>query len=1144
MLNRFRNLGIKKKLICGFGLSGLLLLVIGGMSVVGMNQLTGQVESIYTTNVIPITVLSELRATMLKRSNLVMWHLLADDAATMEAQSREIVEADTKIEGLLEKYEPAIVTESERKAFEQVKDGMPAYKEVRKKVLDLSKSLRKDKAAEVQRVELKEKLAVIFEGLDQLVAENQRQAEQSYAHSQSLSASLNGTQMTLNAVALLIGVWTVWFVSKLIVENLMKVLDGAYHLQQGNLAHRVTVTVQDEIGKLATAFNQMAETLQTAANTQQAQTAELNGVMQAIGTSQAIVEFNLDGTVLTANENFLKTTGYGLEEIKGRHHRMFCEPAYANSDEYTAIWHKLNRGEFELGAYRRLGKGGKEIWLQTSYNPVLDADGKVYKIMKFATDITEHKNRNAEYKGKLLAINRAQAVVEFNLDGTVITANENFLKTMGYGLEEIKGQHHRMFCESAYANSSEYQALWGKLGRGEYETGTYQLVGKGNKEVWIQAAYYPILNSIGNIYKVVIFGSDVTAKQLEAQEMRDEYKVREEIMNLTSIVSEANLKGDIMSINEKFLQVSKYSKEELIGHGHNTTRHPDMPKDVFKQMWATIGRGQIFRGVVKNRAKDGTPYYVDAVIAPFVDKKTGKPRKYLGVRYDITEQEIQRQNMKGIMDAIDKTYATIEFTLDGTIVTANDNFLQTVGYSLEEIKGHHHRMFCDPAYTGTGEYAAFWQKLGRGEPDSGVYRRLGKGGKDVWIQASYNPIKDEMGRPFKVVEFATDITAQKQAQAQLESCMGEAQSSLGALAQGDLTRPIQGMYEGELNKVKVSINEALTNLTTTMNTVREAVEAVTTASEQITKGNEDLSQRTSEQASALEETAASMEEMTSTVKQNADNAKRADQLAIAAREIADKGGAVTQRAVGAMEEINTSSKKIADIITVIDEIAFQTNLLALNAAVEAARAGEHGRGFAVVAAEVRNLAQRSATAAKEIKGLINESIQRVGDGSELVNQSGKTLEEIVISVKRVTDIIAEISAASQEQASGLGQVNKAIMSMDETTQQNAALVEETTSAAQSMKEQARALMQQVEVFKLNGTETQGVSSSKFQVSNNRKNLPHDTRTLNLKPRTPQPETRNLKPETRNMKPETPAKAGVAGGNGKDRRSASEDFEEF
>jgi methyl-accepting chemotaxis protein len=265
------------------------------------------------------------------------------------------------------------------------------------------------------------------------------------------------------------------------------------------------------------------------------------------------------------------------------------------------------------------------------------------------------------------------------------------------------------------------------------------------------------------------------------------------------------------------------------------------------------------------------------------------------------------------------------------------------------------------------------------------------------------------------------------------------------------------------------------------------------------------------------------------VKQNADNAKQANQLAIAARDTADKGGAVTKKAVDAMGEINKSSKQIADIITVIDEIAFQTNLLALNAAVEAARAGEHGRGFAVVAAEVRNLAQRSATAAKEIKGLINESIQRVTDGSELVNQSGKTLEEIVTAVKRVTDIIAEISAASQEQASGIDQVNKSILSMDETTQQNAALVEETTSAAQSMKEQAKELKRQMESFTIRGTTTRHVSSATSPGSSSRRHS--------------QPETRNSTREMPGRAPLRPvASAGVVSGNGKDRRSSSDEFE--
>ncbi len=494
----------------------------------------------------------------------------------------------------------------------------------------------------------------------------------------------------------------------------------------------------------------------------------------------------------------------------------------------------------------------------------------------------------------------------------------------------------------------------------------------------------------------------------------------------------------------------------------------------------------------------------------------------LGTAFNTMAQEIegniaQGKEFQGKMDAISKAQAVIEFQMDGTILTANENFCQTLGYRLEEVQGQHHRMFAEPSYASSPEYAAFWAKLNRGEFDAGVYRRLGKGGKEVWIQASYNPIFDVNNKPVKVVKFATDITGQKQAQNEVERLIAaaakgqledrietarfegsskdltdsfnqlltavetplkEARTVLSAVADGDLSHQMTGQYEGQYAEIQTSLNAAITNLTGIVQSVREGADHVSTASAEITKGNEDLSQRTSAQAGALEETSASMEEMTSTIKQNADNAKQANQLAVTAREVAEKGGAVTEKAVNAMDEINKSSKKIADIINVIDEIAFQTNLLALNAAVEAARAGEQGRGFAVVASEVRNLAQRSATAAKEIKSLINESVQKVGDGSDLVNQSGQTLQEIVNSVKRVTDIIAEISAASQEQASGIDQVNKAVMQMDQGTQQNAALVEQATSASQSMKQQARELTRQVAFFKVtNGQAVDGEASA-------------------------------------------------------------------
>lgn len=286
-----------------------------------------------------------------------------------------------------------------------------------------------------------------------------------------------------------------------------------------------------------------------------------------------------------------------------------------------------------------------------------------------------------------------------------------------------------------------------------------------------------------------------------------------------------------------------------------------------------------------------------------------------------------------------------------------------------------------------------------------------------------------------------------------------------AMAEGDLTARLEGDFKGEFGDFRDAIHATMENLDNLVGQILEGAGNVRSASAEIAQGNTDLSQRTEEQASSLEETASSMEEMTSTVKSNADNARQANQLASAARDKAQEGGEVVDKAVTAMGEINQSSKKIADIIGVIDEIAFQTNLLALNAAVEAARAGEQGRGFAVVATEVRNLAQRSAQAAKEIKTLINDSVERIGEGSKLVDNSGKALEEIVDSVKKVSDIIAEIAAASEEQSTGLDEINKAVTQLDEVTQQNAALVEEAAAASESLDDQSRELLDMMSFFK-------------------------------------------------------------------------------
>jgi methyl-accepting chemotaxis protein len=301
----------------------------------------------------------------------------------------------------------------------------------------------------------------------------------------------------------------------------------------------------------------------------------------------------------------------------------------------------------------------------------------------------------------------------------------------------------------------------------------------------------------------------------------------------------------------------------------------------------------------------------------------------------------------------------------------------------------------------------------------------------------------------------------------VEATFNDVGNVMQAMSQGDLTNTITNEYQGVYDQCKTDINATIDKLGDVFGQVRDSAEFINNSSDEIASGNNNLSQRAEEQAASLEETASSMEQLTSTVKNNSDNAQQANQLANSARQLAERGGTVVNNAVQAMEEINDSSTKIAEIIGVIDEIAFQTNLLALNASVEAARAGEQGRGFSVVATEVRNLAQRSATAAKESKELIQNSLQKVRSGTEFVNETGKSLDEIVVGVKKVGDIIAEIAAASAEQSAGIEQVNQAVSQMDEITQQNAALAEQASAASVSMAEQSTNMVRILDFFKTN-----------------------------------------------------------------------------
>ena len=540
---------------------------------------------------------------------------------------------------------------------------------------------------------------------------------------------------------------------------------------------------------------------------------------------------------------------------------------------------------------------------------------------------------NKSDRSVLAALDRSVAIIEFEPTGTIITANENFCRAMGYNIAEIQGRHHQIFVDPTYAASEDYRAFWDKLGRGEHDAREYKRIGKGGRSIWIQASYNPVRNARGVVVKVVKVATDITAEKLKAAE--------------------------------------------------------------------------------------------------------------IGAK----------------LDAVERVQATIEFTAAGEIVTANENFLQTLGYTLGEIQGRHHQIFVDPTEAASGDYQAFWGKLRDGQFVTGEFKRLGKGGREIWIQASYNPIRDPDGRVSKVVKFATDVSHRVRA-------VKAVAVGLSRLADGDFSQKIDARLDPAFEDLRTDFNGAVDRMRDILVEVRTRASTIRSGTQEISTASDDLSRRTEQQAASLEETAAALDEITATVRKTAEGSKHTRLVVSKAKGSAEASGKVVRQAVEAMHGIETSSREIGQIIGVIDEIAFQTNLLALNAGVEAARAGDAGRGFAVVASEVRALAQRSADAAREIKTLVSTSGRQVEQGAALVANAGEALTHIVAQVSEIDVIVSEIASSAQEQAVALDEVNTAVNQMDQVTQQNAAMVEEASAATQTLMSETSELARLVDRFRL------------------------------------------------------------------------------